>query len=224
MSRRLTFSYWSDPLCIWAFVAQSKLDRILEAHGDRLEVAYRIVPVFGSVPQRFAQGPWAKEGVQGRVAATARIAREHGHPEVSGEIWLSDPPSSSWAAGAALKAVFTLEAKERLPQGTAAEYQWQMRRRFFVDNRNVARRHEQLALAEALSVPRAELEALLDDGSALSALWEDYADKETLRIQGSPTYVFEGGRAQLYGNFAFGILSATVDELLRGMGVGSSAC
>ncbi len=223
-SARLPFGYWSDPLCIWAFVAQTKLDRILTDHQDVLHVTYRVVPVFGSVPWRFAKGPWSKDGVEGRVQATARVAREHGHPEVTGEIWRRDPPASSWSAGAALKAVFALEAEGALPQGKAAEYQWQMRRRFFVDEANVARRSVQLELAEALEVPRGPLERRLDDGSALAALWEDHTEKEALRIQGSPTYVFDGGRAQLYGDFAFGILSATVEQLIKGFAVGASAC
>jgi hypothetical protein len=29
MPHRLPFSYWSDPLCSWALVAQQKLDRVL---------------------------------------------------------------------------------------------------------------------------------------------------------------------------------------------------
>jgi hypothetical protein len=28
MQNRLKFSYWSDALCIWAFVAQQKLGRV----------------------------------------------------------------------------------------------------------------------------------------------------------------------------------------------------
>ena len=34
MPHRLRFSYWSDPLCIWALVAQQKLERILGELGE----------------------------------------------------------------------------------------------------------------------------------------------------------------------------------------------
>jgi hypothetical protein len=84
---RIAFSYWADPLCIWALVAQAKLDRILEDLGAQLEVDYRIVPVFGSVPWRFSKGPWAVEGIDGRVVATRRIAEQSGRTDVSGECW-----------------------------------------------------------------------------------------------------------------------------------------
>ena len=72
---RIVFEYWSDPLCVWAFVAQPKLDRILAESGEHLEVRHHVVPVFGSIPQRFREGSWADQGVEGRVAATRRVAR-----------------------------------------------------------------------------------------------------------------------------------------------------
>ena len=95
---RIPFSYWSDPLCIWAFVAQEKLDRVLSDLGEHLDVDYRLVPVFGSLSWRFSEGPWKKAGVEGRIEETRRIAHEHGHPKVSGECWRLDMPSSSWGA------------------------------------------------------------------------------------------------------------------------------
>jgi predicted DsbA family dithiol-disulfide isomerase len=222
--RRLSFSNWSDPLCIWAFVAQDKLERLIGERGGSLHVDYRVVPVFGSVPWRFSSGPWASEGLPGRVRATREIAHKHGHGEVDGECWMRDPPASSWSPGAAIKAVCALERQGEIAEGKGGRYQAQLRRRFFVDNVNVARRVVQLELAEELSIPTAAIERSLDDGSALAALWEDHWDKERLKVQGSPTYVFDNGRAMLYGNFSYGMLHATVEELLRGMAPQGSAC
>lgn len=221
---RIEFSYWSDPLCIWALVAQTKLERILADLGRHLEVDYRIVPVFGSVPWRFTKGPWAKEGVDGRCAATRRIAEQAGRTDVSGDCWRKAPPASSWAPSTAIKAVFALEREGAVAIGSGARYQVALRERFFVHEENVARRDVQLAVAEHLELPRGPIEARLDDATALAAVCEDFAEKERLRIQGSPTYVFDGGRAMLYGNFDYGMLRSTVEELVRGMHPGSSAC
>lgn len=222
MPARLKFSYWSDPLCIWALVAQEKLERVLGELGEHVRVDYRIVPVFGSVPWRFAHGPWAKDGVDGRVAATRRIAEQGGRRDVSGECWRRASPSSSWAPAAAIKAVFALE--DGLGEDVGPRYQRVLRERFFVDESNIAHRSVQLEVAEELGLPREALERRLDDGSALAAVCEDHAEKERLRLQGSPTYVFDGGRAMLYGNFDYGILRSTVEELVRGAGPGGSAC
>jgi predicted DsbA family dithiol-disulfide isomerase len=223
-SSRVEFSYWSDPLCIWALVAQQKLDRLLAELGTQLVVDHRIVPVFGSIRWRFDAGPWAKEGLDGRVAATRRIAERGGRADVSGECWRRASPASSWAPAAAIKAVFAMEVRAECSAGSGARYQRALRERFFVNEENVARRDVQLAVAEAEGVPRAPIERQLDDGSALAAVWEDHNEKERLRIQGSPTYVFDGGRAMLYGNFDYGILRATVEELLGGSHPGRSAC
>lgn len=222
--RKLSFGYWSDPLCVWAFVAQRKLDALLERHGDVLAVDYRVVPVFGSVPERLTRGAWAAGGVEGRVAATAKIAAEHGHPEVTGALWRDDPPASSWACGAAVKAAAAAEAAGEIPPGAFPAYLWRLRVAAFVEDRNIARREVQLAVAEAEGLPRAPIERRLDDGSALAALFEDHQERERIGIQGSPTYVFDGGRAMLYGNFDEGILTATVEKLVAGLQAGGSAC
>ena len=222
MPGRLKFSYWSDPLCIWALVAQQKLDRVLTELGEHVRVDYRIVPVFGSVPWRFAQGPWAKDGVHGRVLATRRIAEQGGRTDVSGECWRRAMPASSWAPAAAIKAVFAFG--DGGDEDAGPTYQRALRERFFVGESNISLRSVQLEVAEDLGLPREAIEQRLDDGSALAAVCEDHAEKERLRIQGSPSYVFDGGRAMLYGNFDYGILRSTVDELVRGAGAGGSAC
>ncbi len=222
--RRIAFDYWSDPLCIWAYVAQPKLEQILRDWGRCLQVSYRVVPVFGSVPWRFREGPWAERGPTGRAQATREIAERFGHDDVSGEVWRRDPPASSWQAGVALEAVAQLERREEIAPGSFATYQWRMRQRFFVDNCNTARRAVQLELAEQLELPRAAIETQLDDGSALALLWEANAERERLFIEGSPSYVFDGGRTKLYGNFSQEILDATVETLTRGLGPGCSSC
>lgn len=220
----LEFAYWSDPLCIWALVAQPRLDRLLDTFGDRLAVDYRVVPVFGSLPWRFSAGPWASAGIDGRVEATRRIAREHGRDDVTGECWRACVPASSWSPGAAIKAVCALERAGRVAPATGAAYQRRLREAFFVDHLDVAHRAVQLRLAEELDIPRAPVEQHLDDGTALALLWEDHRLREELQIQGSPTYVFDRGRARLYGNFPAGVLEATVRELIRGQAPGCSSC
>jgi predicted DsbA family dithiol-disulfide isomerase len=221
MTKRIEFSYWSDPLCIWALVAQPKLDRLLAERGAKLRVDYRVIPIFGSVPWRFASGPWAKDGVEGRITATRTIAEKAGRTDVSGECWRA-VPMTSWAPAAAIKAVFALG--EGRGEQAGPVYQRALRERFFVRAGNIALRSVQLEVAEELGLARAAIEASLDDGSALAAVCEDHAEKERLRLQGSPTYVFDGGRAMLYGNFSDGVLRATVEELVGGLGPDGSAC
>lgn len=220
----VTALYFTDPLCIWAFLADDKLDRLAQDFGGALVLEHRMIPVFGSVPWRLTRGPWAKEGIPGRCEATRRVAAEHGHPEVSGEVWRSATPSSSWSAAAAVKAVFSAAQSGECDADAGARYLRAMRRRFFVDEQNVCARSVQLALAEEQRVAPASVERRLDDGSALALVWEDAALKDELKLTGSPTWVFDGGRAQLYGNVAYGVLRATLEELARGAVPGCSSC
>ncbi len=221
---QIEFEYWSDPLCIWAYVAQPKLDAVLERYGDRLSPRYRVVPVFGSIPQRFRTGSWAEAGPEGRAEATRRVAHEHDQHNVDGACWLEDCPSSSWSAGSALALVHRMADGGTTSRTQAERYQWRMRERFFVERQNVARRSVQLEIAEETGIPRVELERGLDDGTGVSALWEDHARREQLGLRGSPTFVFDGGRAILYGNFSEAVLNATVEELVKGLVAGGSEC
>ena len=220
---RVELTYWSDPRCVWAFVAHEKLVKLRQEFGQSVQVQHRIVPVFGSITQRLRDGVWAKAGVEGRVASMQRICKEHAGLDVSCEVWRRDPPASSWAPSAAVKGVQALVARGEIPDGMDAEYLWRMRRWFFEDNRNVVRRAVQLELAESLDIPTAPLEETLDDGSAFAALWEDHEERERLKLRGSPTYVFAEGRAQLYGNFPYGLLHAAVEEMMSSA-PGASDC
>lgn len=225
MHTQLDIDYWSDPLCVWAFVAQPRLEAVLAHHGPRVRLRHRMVPVFGSVPGRFRPGgSWAEGGPAGKAALTRRVAAAHGHPEVTGAVWVDDPPASSWAPGAAVKAVQALEAAGTVGPGAAADYLWRVRHAFFVRNRNVARRSVLLEVAMAAGLPVGGLEAGLDDGTALAALFEDHEAKDNAGVPGSPTWVFDGGRARLYGNFDERVLHCTVDTLVAGLAAGGSAC
>lgn len=222
---KLHFGYWTDPLCVWAFVTEDRFERLRERYGDLLDDSQHVVPVFGSFPKRFAPGgKWHAQGPEGRMHTTARIAREHGHPEVSGQVWVDDTPSSSWSAGQALCAVRLLEHDGLAEEGATRAYTRAMRRAFFVDNLNITRRRAQLQVAEGLGLDRGAIEERLDDGRALACLWEDEDERQRLRIQGSPTYVFDGGRVMIYGNYAEAALVAAVGQLVEGLAVGASRC
>jgi len=215
--------YWSDPLCIWAFVTEDRLERVQE-HAEII-VRWHVVPVFGSIPQRFAEGSWAKGGVEGRIEATRRVAERFGVEEVSGRCWADDCPASSWAPSLAFVAARLGEERGELDPGAAARLLRGLRRRFFVEDQNVAHRSVQLSVAEELELPRSPIESRLDDGSALASLYEDHTRaREDLHIQGSPTFVFDGGRAMLYGAFSEGILTATIEQLVAGLHPGASRC
>lgn len=221
---RLRFAWWSDPFCIWAFVAEDALDDLLAAHPDRLDVDHHVIPVFGSIPHRFAAGSWAAGGVPARVGATAKVAAAHGHPEVDGTVWEKVQPTSTWAVGAAIKLAFDAERAGDEVRGSGAAYQRALRRAFFVDARDISARGVQLEVAAEAGLDPDRLRAGLDSGRGLARVAEDEDERQRQRLQGSPTWVFDGGRAVLYGNVNRDVLRHTVADLLGDLAPGGSAC
>lgn len=224
MRRPIPIVYWSDPLCIWAYLAHDKIERLQARFGDEITFTFRVVPVFGSVPQRFRTGTWAAGGPEQRTRRTAEIAQEHGHTEVDGAVWRDDPPASSWAPAAVIKAADLLADEGVLDSNVPGALAQALRAAFFRDNHNVARREVQRQVVEGMSLPWTDIQALLDDGRALAALWEDHVEREACRVQGSPTWSFDDGRAMLFGNVSERVLQATVAEMLAGAAPGGSDC
>ena len=72
-------------------------------------------------------------------------------------------------------------------------------------------------------IPEQPLDAMLVNGAAMAELSDDLAAKERLGLVGSPTYVLDGGRQQLFGNVGYRILEANVAELLAGDGAPSGS-
>jgi len=221
----LTFSYWTDPLCVWAYVCQPKLENVMGTYGDNVTCQQRMIPVFTSMQRRFAKGgAWEGKDGTARREATVRIATNMGFDNVTGEVWEKDMPTSSMPAAMAFCGVSLLEERGDVAQGASARYVDGLRRAFFERNQNTARRQVQLALAEELDVAPDKLAATLDDGTALARLFEDYEDKEKHKLRGSPSWVFDNGRSVLFGNVAAGVVHGVVEELLYGKHPGCTWC
>lgn len=215
--------FYTDPLCIWALLAEPKIDAVQAEFGDRLRVHYQVVPVFGSIDERLSTGSWAKNGIEGRVRATARIASTGGLTGVSGEGW-RHKPASSWGPAAVAAAVRQLEDSGDVPDQSTRAVLRGLRHRFFYDDDDITLRSVQAEVLEAADLPADRVLARVDNGPAFARLAEAVARREAQRIDGSPTWIFDGGRARLFGNVDLRVLRATIQALLDGEEPGSSAC
>ncbi len=72
-------SYVSDVLCVWAYVAEVRLDEVRKEFGESVELEYRFIPVFGATHHRIAEGRKDRGGYAGfgqhvrKVAETDRV-------------------------------------------------------------------------------------------------------------------------------------------------------
>jgi predicted DsbA family dithiol-disulfide isomerase len=208
--------HFSDVLCVWAYCAHVRVDEVRAHFGASVALRYRFVPVFGSTAKKIGQG-WSERGGFSAYARHVQgVAARFAHVTVSPDAWEKVRPASSSAPHLFLKAVQIASGDDPTSPGSAIERAaWATRLAFFRDARDVSKRAVELEIAEELGLPRAGIEAALDDGRAMAALFEDVEAQTAQKIEGSPTFVFNEGRQKLYGNVGYRVIQANVEELLR---------
>lgn len=225
-------TYYSDVLCVWAYIAQVRLDELRRHFEDKVKIVPRMVPVFGDVPKKLGEGWRDRGGFEAYAAHAASVVERFGHVSLGSDAWNRVRPASSLPAHAAVRALHLLLREGAFdPAAIAAEGRdpgeelaWQLRLAFFRDGRDIGRVPVVLDVASELGLPVDALRARLDDGSAWAALHADHEAVKEEGVRGSPTFVLNERRQILYGNVGYRILEANVLELLRDAGEQASWC
>lgn len=214
-------AYFSDALCIWAYVAQARIDAVKEKFGDAVRFDYRFCSVFGDTAGKIAT-TWRDKGEYAGFNSHLRnVALQFPHIEVHPDIWLTTRPPTSTSAHLFMIAVqqWQQERESTGQDGSAPsifdKVMWAFRCAFFRDCRDIARWDIQCDLAEPLGVDMEAIEKRIHDGTAFAGLAKDYQEAEKMGIEGSPSFVLNEGRQKLYGNVGFRIIDANIEELLR---------
>jgi len=220
----VAITYFSDVLCVWAYVAQVRLDEIVSRFGNDVKVDHKFCSVFGNSAEKISRG-WAdKGGYQGFNLHLKDVAKKFDHVEVHADVWLATRPASSDSAHLFIKALQTLEAEGAIGpadgRSASTELMWRLRCAFFQECRDVSDRKVQRDIADRMGIPATLVEREIDRGAAFAALAADYQDRDRLKIEGSPTYVLNQGRQKLYGNLGYRVNEANSRELLRVPGAG----
>lgn len=224
----VAIAYFSDVLCVWAYVAQIRLDEIASRFGDEVDIEYRFLSVFGDSANKIARN-WAdKGGYEGFNRHVREVAARYDHIEVHPNVWLTTRPASSDSAHLFIKAVQVAQRRAAGPDtgrvgeagGACAQLIWRLRCAFFRECRNISLRSVQREVAEQVGIALAPVEAEIESGAAFAALASDHQVRERLRLEGSPTYVLNQGRQKLYGNLGYRVIEANIRELLRAPGPG----
>lgn len=224
----VTVEYFSDLLCVWAYVAQARVDELEQKFGPEVQVRLRYCDVFGDTAHKIGAG-WAdRGGYAGFGAHVAEVAGRFGHVTTHPDIWHRVRPASSAGAHLLLKAVQLDEAERGGPAGgghdsAAARLAWGLRLAFFQDGRDIGDHAVARAVATELAIPLDGAEAAIADGRAFAALAADARDQARHRLEGSPSFVLNDGRQKLYGNVGYRVLEANIRELLRTPAAGEAS-
>jgi predicted DsbA family dithiol-disulfide isomerase len=220
MSKPLVIDYYTDILCIWAWIAQRRIDELDQQWGTQIELNHHCVNVFGDTAAKM-DSQWAdRGGYDGFAEHVAAAAASYEDAPVTAALWKTVRPTTSANAHLMLKAAQLTGSTEHMVQLAG-----HLRQAFFVDGVDIGKLENlrRLAVETELSVPALSGPALsgqaIDDalasGQAMAALMSDYARAEQHGIHGSPSWVMNQGRQILYGNVGYRILNANVEELLR---------
>lgn len=213
--RTIPILYFSDVLCIWAYIAQPRVALIRQSYGEQVRVEPRFCSVFGDTARKIGASWKDKGGYEGFNAHLRHAAAAFPEIPVHPDLWLGVRPATSNSAHLFLKGIGLLEATGQLKTGVMELATRALRQAFFEQARDIARWDVQCEIALLSGVDITALEALLHNGEAHAALASDYQDAAAMGIQGSPTFVLNEGRQKLYGNVGFRILDANIQELLR---------
>ena len=228
-----TVSYFSDVLCVWAYVAQIKLDELRRQFDDQIRVEYHFLRLFGDVSAHIDAGWGDKGGAAGYARHVKQMATRFDHVDIHPEIWTRNVPPTSASCHLFLKAIQLLEKsgeisaapQERFGGKTAfEEAAWRCRLGFFRDLQDIADRTNQEAIAAGMALPLAGIRRQIDSGAAHAALCADFDAKDRHLVEGSPTFLLNEGRQKLFGDVGYRILEANIQELLADPGERASWC
>ena len=216
----LSIIHFSDLLCVWAYVAQVRIEEIRNQFGAAVAFDYRFCTVFGDAQGRISKRWGERGGYQAFNRHLREIADGFGHVEINPELWLDTRPVSSAGIHLFLKAVQLWQEESPHHDGATApspqeRAAWQLRLAFFRDGLDISRLDIQRSVAERLDIPVAALEKYIDNGHAFALLCRDLETEKQYRIEGSPTIVLNDGRQKLYGNIGYGVIEANLQELLK---------
>jgi len=214
------FTYFSDLLCVWAYVSQARIDAVKEKFGNSVRIKHRYCSVFGDTVEKINSSWKDKSGYEGFNLHLRHVAERFPHIEVHPDIWLKTRPLTSASPHLFMKAVQQWD-HETGATGSKSEpsifnkIAWALRCAFFRDCRDISHWDIQCEIAEGLGANIGAIEQLIHNGVAFARLAADYQDADKMRIEGSPSLVLNEGRQKLYGNVGFRLMDANIQELFR---------
>jgi len=220
----LQISYFSDVLCIWAYVAEVRLDEVRKEFRSSVELEYRFIPIFGATRYRIAEGRKDRGGYAGFGEHVRKVAADFPHVSVNERVWSEVAPTTSSTAHEMLCAARQLAnegvvgsaRRDDLGGRTLLEEAtWQIRSAFFEHGRDISDRDVLLDVLGEAGMPTDAIEAKLKSGEAMAEVCRDIELRDSNKIEGSPTYYLNQGRQKLYGNVGYRVVSANLRELLE---------
>jgi predicted DsbA family dithiol-disulfide isomerase len=197
MSVPVVIDYYSDILCVWAWIAQRRIDELNVKLSSKIELRYHYLDVFGDASNKIPN-QWAERGgYAGFAKHVTDSAAPYPDAPINPDIWHKVRPNTSANAHLVLKAIELSDGKDK-----SIEMALLIRQAFYIEGQDIAQLSLLLSLADAAGIDCERINKALYDGSAMASLMAD-------------SYIIDNGRQVLYGNVGYRVLLANIEEHLK---------
>lgn len=220
---QIQISYYSDVLCVWAYVAERRIEELAKGFGGKIAIETHFCSVFPDAWGKIGETWKSRGGFEGFNRHLREVAGRFPHISVHDEVWLKTRPRTSASAHLFLKAVELVEHSERGDGAPPLPYldristraAWEVRKAFFASAKDISDWHVHREIAKQIGIDYEAVEEKIRSSEAVARLAVDYDLSQKNGIEGSPTFVMNEGRQKLFGNVGYRLLEANVQELLR---------
>lgn len=217
MAENLALTYYSDVLCVWAYISQARINEVARKFAGQISITNRFCSVFGDTAHKIGVGWNDRGGYEGYGNHLREAVAGFDHVKLHPEIWQRNRPASSTPAHVLVKAV------QRVDSRRSEAVLHELRSAFFERCLDIGRWSVLQDTLEFAGVSVHDVREAIDSGIAFADLEADRREQQRLMVQGSPTYVLNNGRQILYGNVGYGIIEANLIELIRSPVAGAAS-
>jgi predicted DsbA family dithiol-disulfide isomerase len=205
----LKVDYFSDVLCIWAFINEKRLEEVELQLGSDLEIQLQFLPNFASVEPKITSAWKDRNGFNGYAHHVLEVAQQFG-VKLHKDTWNTVRPSTSMVAHSFIKAVQAVHGHQQ-----ARRYSLALRNAFFLQAQDISLVSVCDSIAVDCQFNNDAIDEYLDHGKALSDLNMDFQLAKDYQISVSPAWVFNEGRQKLIGNVGYRVIEANFKELIN---------
>jgi predicted DsbA family dithiol-disulfide isomerase len=204
---QVTLTEFTDPFCTWCWGAEPVLRRIEETYGDQIDTRF----VMGGLVADFGSFSDAANGITEPADVAPHwetAARQHGMP-VDADIWLTNPPRSSYPA------CIAYEAAELQGTDAANRYLRRLREAIATERQNIGDREVLTDLAADVGLDVERFRAAFAGDRARAAFEEDRVHSREQGTTVFPTFRVEAGddERQLAGSQSFDSLAEAIEAV-----------
>ncbi|WP_101757697.1 DsbA family protein [Oceanicoccus sp. KOV_DT_Chl] len=215
----LVIDYFSDVLCIWAWIAQRRIDELNKQFKDQINIRHHYMDIFGDVNQKITTQWQQRNTYTGFAEHVLTSAQGFETAPVNPEIWNTVRPTTSASAHLFIQAVSIAHSELE-----AIAYARSLREAFFINAIDISQQDELVKLLEQQNLDSNAILSIIRNGQAIAALMSDYQRAKQLNLRGSPSYVMNNERQILFGNVGYRVLSANIEEILKHVSHEASWC